>query len=773
MRLGSALGFVAVFLASISAFAGEFSPISEIRFQGNRKVEDAAIQGVISSEVGKPFDVASVAADVRAIWAMGYFRDVQVKLTSGSKGNVLIFVVQEKPSVRKIIVGGNDELDLDDINEVLDLKKDAILDVSQVKRNVGKIRDLYVEKGYYLAEVSQRIRKASQNQVDIVFTIQENAKVMIRRITIVGNKHIKSAKIKSVIGTQEGGYFSFLTSSGTYQEGAFQRDLMLITYLYYDEGFINVKVADPRVVLSPDKQHMYITIQVNEGEKYWLGEMNIEGDLLWPKDELLKQLTVKKGQLFSRTRLHKDVMALTDRYKDKGYAYANVMPLTNIDTTKRIVDLSFKIEKGKIVYFERINIRGNSKTRDKVIRRELKVAEGDRYSQTLLNRSKDRVMALGFFEGVNLSTTRGSSDEQIAVNIEVQERPTGTFQVGAGFSSVESFIVQAQISQNNLFGRGQRLSVQMQLSGLRQLFVVSFWEPYFLDSNWRFGFDLYNRMNNYDSFSRTDIGGTLTWGYPLTDDILVFVTYKAENVEVTTRSIGTLFGTGLTSPLPAGVQLANLYRDGFSSSMRMSIQWDKRNNRLFPTKGFFHAAWAEFASPYFGSGNSYNRFGAFSRWYHPIWGPFVFRFNSEIGLITSSEPTGVPIHQRYFVGGIFDVRGFRPLSLGPRIPVLNGLDPNETLLYFNKGGNKKLVFSAEIEFPIFEKVGIKGVVFSDAGNAFDDNESYSLFGLRHSVGFGFRWFSPIGPLRFEWGIPLARKEGEDSVVFEFTIGNPF
>lgn len=747
--------------------------VARITFQGNRKVEDAAIRAVLLSKEGQGLSTHRVAADVRAIWAMGYFDDVQVNLLETSRGVILVYVVKEKPSVRKVIVGGNDEIELDKINEVLDLKKDAILDVAQVKRNEEKIRDLYIEKGFYLAEVSYRIRKVNASQVDVVYTIDERAKVVIRRIGFLGNQHISSEELRSVMGTQEGGYFSWITSSGTYQEDAFERDLLLITSLYYDKGFINVKLSRPEVVLSPDRRFMYITINVDEGKQFYIGKLDIRGDLLWPKEQLLKELSVKSGELFNRSKLGKDILALTDKYKDLGYAYVNPTPLTSVDSDKRIVDLTFEIEKGQVVIFERINIRGNTKTRDKVIRRELKIAEGDTFSQTLLNRSRARVMQLGFFESVDVSTKRGSADDRIVVNLEVKERATGTFQVGAGFSSVENFIAQAQVAQDNLFGRGQRLALQAQISGLRQLFSLSFWEPYFLDSDWTFGFDIYNSIRNYESFNRNATGGNLTWGYPLTDDIRTYLTYKAEYVDVTTGTSGTLFGTGFTSPLPSGVQLANLFTSGVTSSVRLSIQWDTRDNRLFPTKGMFHSAWAEFASPYTGSQNVFNRYGAFARFYYPLWGPFVFKFNGEIGLITSSEPAGVPITERFFVGGIMDVRGFRPRSLGPRIPVLSSPDPNQTIFYFNKGGNKELIFNAEIEFPIFEKVGIKGVVFSDAGMAFDDSESISLAGLRHSAGFGFRWFSPIGPLRFEWGLPLSPEPGEEPLVFEFTIGNFF
>jgi outer membrane protein insertion porin family len=381
-------------------------------------------------------------------------------------------------------------------------------------------------------------------------------------------------------------------------------------------------------------------------------------------------------------------------------------------------------------------------------------------------------MKLGFFESVDLSTKRGSSDGRIVVNIEVKERPTGTFQVGAGFSSVENFIAQAQVAQDNLFGRGQRLALQAQISGLRQYFSLSFWEPYFLDTRWHFGFDLYNRVYNYESFNRNATGGALSWGYPILDDVRIYLTYRVEHVEVTTGS-GMLFGAGFTTPLPAGVQLANLFKSGVSSSVRLSVQWDTRNNALFPTKGMFHSAWAEFAPNWLGSQNLFNRYGAFARFYYPIWGPFVFKVNTEIGHITSSEAAGVPIMERFFVGGIMDVRGFRPRSLGPRVLVPTSPDPNANLFAFNKGGNKQLIFNAEIEFPIFEKVGIKGVIFTDAGMAFDEGENVTLAGLRHSAGWGFRWFSPIGPLRFEWGLPLSPEPGEETIVFEFTIGNFF
>lgn len=747
--------------------------VARVAIQGNRRVEDDAIRAVIATRAGNLCDPRQLANDVRAIWRLGYFDDIRVGLFGGANARIVVFLLREKPAVNKILVSGHDEIELEKINEVLDLQRGAILSVAQIKRNVEKIRELYVEKGFYLAEVNYRLRRVADARVDIVLKITEHAKVAIRRITFIGNHRIPAAELAQYMETREGGHFSFLTSSGTYQQQVLERDMAAIAALYYDRGFVNVRIADPLVVLSPDRRYMYLTIHVREGEVFKLGRVDIKGELLWPRAQLLQELKIRPGETFSRSRLGLDVMGLTSRYKDRGYAYANLTPLTNIDADKRVIDLTFEIEKGPVVTIERINVLGNSKTRDKVIRRELRIAEGDRFSQSLLDRSIERVRALGYFESADLSTERGTGDDRIVVNIEVRERATGTFQVGAGFSSVENFIAQAQISQENLFGRGQRLSLQAQLSGLRQMFALSFSEPYFLDSRWTFGFELYNSLRVFDSFDRNAIGGTLTWGYPVLDDVHLFVSYRGEQVDVTTRGRRGLFGAGLAQALPSGVRLANLFNDGFTSSARLTLQWDRRNNRLFPSKGFFHAAWIEAATDLLGSQNRFNRYGAFSRWYYPLLGPIIFKLNGQIGVITSPDPNGVPIFERFFTGGIFDVRGFRPRSLGPRVYVPESPNPSARLFAFNKGGNKELVLNAEVEFPIFDKVGIRGVVFTDAGQAFDDDQSVSLTGLRHSWGFGLRWFSPIGPLRFEWGLPFAPEPDEKPIVFEFTIGNFF
>jgi len=470
-----------------------------------------------------------------------------------------------------------------------------------------------------------------------------------------------------------------------------------------------------------------------------------------------------------------------------------VLPLTKVDIDKKQLSLTFEVSRGKRAYFERINIRGNSRTRDKVIRREMKISEGELFNNTNLEVSKRRIMALGYFENVVVSTKRGSSDEFVEVNVEVTERPTGTFQIGAGFSSVENFIAQAQVSQNNLFGRGQTLALQAQISSLRQLFLLRFVEPYLLDSRWTFAFDLYNQSRGFGTFARNASGGTLTWGFPLSYEARVFLTYKLEDVSIS-KGTGGLATFGATSAPIAATSVANLFRGGVTSSLRASLSWDSRNNRLFPTDGWYHSLFAEYASQYTGSQNKFVRWGGFARKYKPLWGPFVLHLNAEVGVTTSTDPLGVPISERYLVGGIYNIRGYAPLSLGPKLRTESPGDPGASLGNLPLGGNLQVIFNSEVEFPLFKKVGISGVLFFDMGNAYNLENRYCsglqrknsgipiqfdpcfraeslTAGLRKSVGFGFRWVSPIGPLRFEWGIPLDAQVGEDPLVFEFTIGN--
>jgi outer membrane protein insertion porin family len=775
-------------------------PIDRIQFRGNRKVEDEAIRVNLRSLPGGTIDPQKIRDDIRALWKMKLFSDVVVEAALGPGGGAIItFAVKEKPSVRKVLIDGSQELSLDKINEVVDLDRDEVLDIAKVKANRDKIADLYIDEGYYLATVDWEVKPVNEAEVDVWFTVIERSKVEIRGVEFIGNHALTDDELRNSIATRKGGALSFLSSGGTFNEKDFERDLLIINALYWDHGYAAVKLGTPQLELSRDKRYMYVSIPIDEGPVFDIGEIKFKGSLVGDEAAHRARLSSKPGERFSRAKIAGDRERIADYYMDQGYAYANVNPMTIPDMDKKTISLVYEIESGKKAYFERITIRGNSKTRDKVIRREMKISEGELYSSTNLEASKRRIIALGFFEDVQVSTKRGSSDELVEVEVQVAERPTGTFQIGAGFSSVENFIAQAQISQNNLFGRGQQLALQAQLSGLRQLFLLRFVEPYLLDTNWTFAIELYNQLRAFGTFARKSAGFSLTAGYPISYWQRAYLTYKLEDVGISTSGGGFTDIGAVTEPIDSEA-VANLFRGGVTSSIRASWQWDSRNNRLFATGGWYHNVFAEYAGAATGSENVFTRWGGESRYYRKLWGPFMLRLHGELGVTTSTDPLGVPIAERYLIGGIYDVRGYRPRSLGPLL--LTGREPDERLSALPLGGNMQIIWNSEVEFPLLKRLQITGVVFFDMGNAYNLEARYCsglssvsasispkfdpcfrfpsslTTGLRKAVGFGFRWQSPIGPLRFEWGIPLDRQtrpDGatEDPLVFEFTIGNPF
>jgi outer membrane protein insertion porin family len=521
---------------------------------------------------------------------------------------------------------------------------------------------------------------------------------------------------------------------------------------------------------------------------------------------LRELIQAQSGDYFNRAQLIRDIQSVRTVYRDAGYANVEAEPETELDPVHEQVDIVIPIRRGPLVHIERIEVKGNTKTRDKVVRRELQLQEGHVFSETLLDVGKRRITALGYFERVDVSTSQGSGPDQMIVNIEVTEKPTGTFQIGAGFSSIEQFIATAQIQQANLFGNGQSLAVQAQLSGLRQLATIRFFEPYFLDSDWNSSVELYDTFFVFPNFARHSVGGSVTFGYALIQPWLrLSVTATTEWDSVNTSAVPSLFGTttsGFTSVFQQ-LPLANLFNSGRVMSLRPTITYDTRDNRLFPTSGMYLQASSELASELFGSQFNYLRHKVTGRFYYPLFGStgqpgsgVVLKLNVEGGLITSPDPQGVPIFQRYFLGGILDVRGFTLRSIGARLPLTSTLDPNSNPIAngANIGGNLETYTNLELEFPIFDKVGIRGVVFTDAGNAWNLEQQFckttpapqfdpvvrpcfsfpgSLQYLRTSSGFGLRWFSPLGPLRFEWGFPLEPLSYEKRSDFEFTIGNFF
>jgi outer membrane protein insertion porin family len=752
--------------------------------RGNHRIEADVIRLAVASKVGRVLEPKTLAADVRAIWKLGAFSDVHVVSELGTSGSIITFEVVERPVIRKVLVAGNDEIGLDKINDVLELQRDEVVDYVAIQDNRARIAELYAARGFLFASVDVQLVPINAGEIDVRFTVDEHAKVEVSDVTFVGNRAVSSDDLRERMATRRPGVLSFLNGSGVFRRDELERDLAILTGYYLDRGFATVKIGAPELRLSRDHKRMKVTIAIDEGPRFAYGTIEVKGDLIGSVAHNLALLRSRTGDTFARAGIERDRKALELHYQDLGYARASVVLRPRFDVANRRIAVGFEVVRGKRVYVERIHIRGNSKTRDKVIRRELRITEGELYSGTKLERSRAQIAALGYFENVTVSTRDGSSDEFIDIDVEVRERPTGTFQIGGGFSSQEKLIVQGQIAMENVLGRGQTVQAQLALSSVRRLFMVRLVEPYFLDTRWIATAELYNQSRSFGWYSRSATGGALTWGYPLSDRIRAFLTYRLENVGISDGSGGVTRFDAIAKPID--LDTANLFRGGWTSSVRGTISYDTRDNRLFPTEGHYATAFAEYAGRVTGSENQYVRWGGFARRYQHV-GPFVLRLNAELGVTTSLDGRGVPLTERYLLGGITDIRGYAPRSLGPRLWAQRPGDVGQELDPLAIGGNVQLIGNAELEFPLVRKLGLSGVAFFDIGNAYNLESRFCnrtasdacvdafgmIGGLRKSVGVGVRWLSPLGPLRLEWGLPLDLRAGEKPAGLEFTIGGSF
>jgi len=784
--------------------AAQGLPLVLIEITGLRRIAPADVQGYMKLKVGAPFDATGLRADVRALWRSGSFEDLEVDLHTNPNGISLRFHVKERATVNVVEFEGNEEIDDDDLAEALEVKVDSVLSRPALGRALQKIRDMYAEKGYFLAEAKHEVVAGKNNVVTVRFIVKENSQVSVKRVTFIGNESISTSELKGVMITGNPGLLAF-GSGGPFRQDAFERDIAMISAMYYDRGFLQVSVSTPRVMLTPDKSGIEVSVTIDEGPRFKIRQLRVfemgpdgtEVEPIGGRRALRLMVRAESGDYFNRAQLLEDLGFIRSLYRDEGYANVVAEPQTSVDAQSREVDVVIPIVRGPVVYFERIEMRGNPKTRDRVIRRELEIVEGQKFSETGMNRSRARVTALGYFERVDISTEQGSAPDRLTVYIDVTEKPTGTFQVGAGFSSIENFIATAQVQQANLFGNGQNISLQAQLSGIRQLVNLRLVEPYFLESKFSASVDLFDQLRAYNDFSQRSQGGALTFGYPLvTPEVNVALTYSATLDTVSTGGNSTLLG-GTSGRISAFSQLplANLFNFGVTSSIRPSISFDTRDNRLFPTSGVFINVSTEWATRVLASENEFVRNKWTGRFYVPIWKGLVLKMNTEAGMVTSPKASGVPIFARFFLGGILDLRGFLFRSVGPRMPLTQSTDPNSAPITngANIGGNLMYYQNVELEFPIFDAVGLRAVVFTDLGNAWNLEGNYcaaaggatlfaevspcftidSLLAVRTSWGFGLRWFSPLGPLRFEWGFPFKPLPYEESSRFEFTIGNFF
>ncbi|MGB5347957.1 MAG: outer membrane protein assembly factor BamA, partial [Polyangiales bacterium] len=781
--------------------------IRRISVIGARRVDPDDVRVTMKLRRGSICTDPAVTRDAKALWNMAYFDDLQIESDPLGAGIKLTIRLVERPAIRKVVYKGNDELDKEDIDETITLEPGTILSVPDVESQADAMRQLYSEEGFFLADIGYELRRipGDSNQVDVVFNIDEGAEVEVRRISFVGNKQLPAAELLKIMQTNETGMFSFLSDRNKFSRSAFDEDLTRVQAWYYDKGYLQMRPGRPTVELTADRAYVDITIPVEEGPRFRIREFDVmetdgagnEVETIAPKGQLRQMVELQAGDWFSRSKIAEGIEEISRAYRDSGYALVEMVPGTDLDEANHLVDVTINILRGPLVYIQRLHVRGNTKTRDAVIRREFRLSEGDLYSQSRLEDGRALVNQLGYFERVDVSEEEGTARDQMVINVEVAEKPTGTFQVGAGFSSLESFIVTAQIQQQNLFGRGQSLGLNLQVSGIRQQIDLNFVEPWFLGSEWSLGFGIFKRIRDFRDFRQDSTGANLTTGHPLFNPrFRIFLRYEFENVKIS-EPRGSLLGVGggqLANTF-SNIFIADAFRDGITSSLRFTLNWDSRDNRLSTTGGVFTNYAVQFADQYLGSDNTFIRQTAFARFYKKVFGPVVFKVNAEMGLLTSRKK--VPVFERFYLGGIYTIRGYRLQSVGPQAGVASAGDPNLPIAFEGRpiGGDFQAFYNIEFEFPLIEAVGIRAVIFTDGGNAWNLFDFKDQFGncqapvapeadrssrpcgisgfLRYSVGFGIRWFSPLGPLRFEWGIPIRRRPQDSPIRFEFTIGQSF
>jgi len=725
--------------------------IDSVYIKGNKRIETDAILASIESRKGTIFDPKALDKDLRSIYQMGFFEDVRIDVEEGPDGNIVTFKVSEKPSIGRIEFEGNKKIDRDDLMEVLGIKKYSILNRKDIKESIERLKDHYHEKGYYNVEIRERIEDLPDNEAALIYQIKEGDKVYIRNITFVGNVKIDDDDLKDLMKTNEKGFFSFLTNSGRLDRKKLESDIFKIKSFYHNNGYIKARVSEPEISHKKD-EGLIITIKINEGPQYGIRKVSIEGDLIKEVDELYRVVKITKERVYNREVIRSDALRLSEIYADEGYAFVDVSPEIKEDDKEHKVDITYRISRGKKVRFDRIIITGNDKTRDKIIRRELKVIEGGYFSGRKLKRSGQNLHRLGFFEEVGVNTKKGSSDEEMILDIHIKERPTGTLSLGVGYSSREKAIGMLQVSQDNLFGLGQRLSARASLSDRSTRYTLSFTEPWLFDKPLSAGIDLYDWRYKYDEYIKDSLGGRLRFGFPLGIDFTrgsVTHTYDSADVsdvkDTASQVIKDMIGRNITSSLTLG------------------LSRDSRDRRFNPRKGSTNSLSGEYAGGILGGDNYFTKYRVRSAWFFPFFWDAAFSVQGRWGYVARRPGGKLPVYEKFRLGGMNTVRGFHYGAISPVDPVTGD----------RIGGEKMMVYNIEFRFPLVKEQGVVGVLFFDAGNVFTREEDYTFIGIRRGAGIGIRWYSPIGPLRLEWGHNLDRRPGEPSSDWEFTIGTPF
>lgn len=751
-------------LSCASAWAMQPFVVKDIRVEGIQRTEAGTVFSYLPVKVGEVMNEEKASAAIKALFATGFFKDVRLEAEDG----VLVVTIQERPAISKIDISGAKEFSVEQLKEALKqigLAESRIFDKALLDKAAQELKRQYLSRGKYAVEIATTVTPLERNRVALSFTVSEGEVAKIRQINIVGNQTFSEKELLDLFVLSPPGWMTWYSKNDQYSKQKLSADLETLRSFYLNRGYLEFTIDSTQVSITPDKKNIYITINVSEGMKYKVGDVRLAGDLLVPEAELRKLIKLQPGEVFSREKLTESSKAIGDRLANDGYAFANVNAVPELDKERGVAAFTFFIDPGRRVYVRRINMAGNTRTRDEVLRREMRQMEGGWYALEKINRSRERLERLGYFSEVNVETpaVAGTTD-QVDVNFSVTEKPTGSVMLGAGFSSSEGLILSGSVSQSNIFGSGNFLSAQINSGEINQVYSLSYTNPYYTVDGISRGFDIYQRNNDatalndegveVDSYKTSSLGGGIRFGVPLNEKDTVNLGLGVERTEVTTY---------VDSP-----QYYIDFVDLFGSKVttfRGDLGWvrDTRDSLTYPTRGGMQRLHGEIGLP--GGDLTYYKASYQHQWYRPLTQTFTLLLNGEIGVANGYSGKTLPFFKNFYAGGNTSVRGYSSNSLGPE-------DSDGIAV----GGTRRIVGNAEILFP-FPGLGkdksVRLSAFLDGGQVFGRDENFNFGSLRYSAGLAVSWFSPIGPMKFSLASPLNAKDGDHEERFQFILGQVF
>jgi len=757
-------------ISSFNAFAAENqSPqILSIDVAGNHVVENETILARIESRVGQPLSRKTVSQDVRRLFKSGDFSDVRVEGSRSEKGVRLIYRVKEYPLIAQLNLHGNEKVKSKDLKLRLKLKPGLVFSPDYIKQDRNNIRKSYLKKGYYQVQIDFVSKPLADGRVDVDINIHEGDVTRIQRIGFIGNHAFSATELSDAIASRKSDLITWFNDRDVFDQKRFGADGQMLLQHYQNNGYIDARLESSRLAMSEDKQHFDLTFALSEGPQYRVENVSLKGDIVPDEQTLLKLVTLEKGAVYSLQKLRDTVQALTERVGDEGFAFATVTPLFKRNLLDNTVAVELDIEKGREVYIERIEIAGNEKTVDKVVRRSIKQSEAARFSASQINRSKEELTRSPLYEDVRVSLPRGSDSNKVKLKLDVTEKKSGSFTFGVGYSQVEKVIFNTKLSENNLFGKGYQANLNGTFGAKTQNFTTDFTDPYFLGKNMSATVNAFKSKTDPLSqvtYTQKSQGGGIGFGIPLSDHLSYTINYQYSS-------------TSLSGILPtASILLRAQQGTQTVGELSQSLSWDSRNKFIGPTDGHQEILRASVAG--LGGSNRFWEVAASTTSYFPFGedDDFVVNPSFEGKMINGYSGRNILLNRRYSMGGIGTVRGFDSYGISLR-------DPNGEAI----GGDRQIRASLNLFTPIpyMKTAGFRGVFFADAGTLWGKvsatipgsaplaiNESFALSKVRSSAGFGVEWVSPVGPISFVWGFPIHKASGDVVKNFEFAVGGSF